>query len=67
MVVAEITIQETPLVAKVVKAGRDWAAFVELPDGSSFGKVRIVKNKGEAIAKARADLSSLSDLIEDGA
>lgn len=63
MVVAETVVKETQIVAKIEKAGRSWAAFIELPDGSSFGKVRIVKSKREAIDKARADLASLSDLI----
>lgn len=63
MVVAEKVVRETPLVAKIEKAGRSWAAFVELPDGSSYGKVRIVKNRAEAIRKARADLYSLTDLL----
>lgn len=64
MIVAEKVVRETPLVAKVEKAGREWSAFIELPDGSSFGKVRIVRNRREAIAKARADLYSLTDIIE---
>lgn len=63
MVVAERVIRDTPLVAKIEKAGRSWATFIELPDGSSFGRVRIIKSRGEAIRKARADLYSLSDLI----
>ena len=64
MVVAERIVRDTRLVAKVERAGRSWAAYIQLPDGSSFGKVRIVKSRGEAISKARADLDSLDELLE---
>lgn len=63
MIVASKKVSDTPILAKVVRAGDKWAAFVELPDGSSFGKVRLIKSKQEAIRKARADLASLDEML----
>lgn len=63
MIVASKKVKDTPIVAKVVRAGTHYAAFIELPDGSSFGKVRLIKNRQEAIRKARADLSSLDEML----
>lgn len=63
MIVASKKVADTPIVAKVVRAGDKWAAFIELPDGSSFGKVRLIKNKRDAISKARSDLASLDGML----
>lgn len=63
MIVATKKVSGTPILAKVVRAGNRWAAFIELPDGSSFGKVRLVKNKHDAIHKARADLATLDGML----
>lgn len=63
MVVATKVVRKTPLTAKVDRAGKEWAAYIELPDGSSFGRVRLLPSRSKAISKARADLASLDDLL----
>lgn len=62
MIVAGKKVKQEVILAKVVRAGDKWAAFIELPDGSSFGKVRLIKNKHEAIRKAREDLATLDEM-----
>lgn len=64
MIVATKVIRDTPVIAKVDRAGQEWAAYLQLPDGSSYGKVHLVKSRNKAISKARSDLASFADLVK---
>lgn len=65
MIVGQRVLRDTPIVAKVERAGQEWAVYLQLPDGSSYGKVHLVKSRNKAISKARSDLASFADLVKE--